>query len=267
MLKITVIVPTYKPEGYLWDCLGSLCKQTLGKNDFEVIVVLNGEKYPYENDIIKFIGDNRDCQFKYLYSSSAGVSNARNVGLANSMGEYIAFIDDDDFVSENYLEELFKHASIDTIPVCRPLSFEDGTNVYKAYSITKDFDRYNQKGKVPFYKPIRFFNGPVYKLIHKDIIGDRRFDIRFKNGEDSLFMFLVSDRIKYVEFAKKDVVYYRRIRKGSATQKIKPFGYNIRNYSKLIWVQTGIYFKNFPKYNILFYCGSIMGRIKSILLD
>ena len=51
--KISVIIPTYTPKDYLWECLGSLENQTLSKDEFEVILVLNGEREPYESLIRK----------------------------------------------------------------------------------------------------------------------------------------------------------------------------------------------------------------------
>lgn len=266
-MKISVIVPTYRPGSYLRECLDSLVKQSFDHSCYEVIVVLNGEKQVYEDKILEYIKGHKDVNFNYLYSSTPGVSKARNLGLDAAKGEYIAFIDDDDYISQNYLEELYKHAGNNIIPVCRPLSFVDGTSVYEKYAITKDFDRFHQDGRLPFYIPKRFFNGPVYKLIHRDVIGNRRFDERFKNGEDSLFMFLISDKMEYVEFAAESAIYYRRIRQNSATQSKKPFGYSFLNYSRLIIEHTIIYFKNYPHYNFRFYISSIIGRIKSIILD
>lgn len=266
-MDISVIIPTYKPESYLWECLDSLTSQTLSYEQYEIIVVLNGERNPYEIEIENYIQKHLEVNIQYYYSPLPGVSNARNIGLDNAKGDYVAFVDDDDFVSKNYLEELLKHADVDTIPVCRPLSFIDGTQDYYAYNITRDFDKYSGETRVPFYKPKRFFNGPVYKLIHKDVIGSRRFDVRFKNGEDSLFMFLISDKMKYVEFADSSAIYYRRIRTNSATQSKKAFGYSFRNYTKLIFVHTKIFFGGFPRYNFLFYLNSVLGRVKSIILD
>ena len=266
-MKVSVVIPTYKPHSYLWECLRTLKSQTIDINDFEVLIVLNGCREPYKESIEQWILSNSLANFYLFQTDEAGVSNARNIALDYARGEYISFIDDDDFVSFNYLEELLKHADVDTIPVCRPLSFVDGTNNYREYNITKDYDRYYTNGRIPFYKPKRFFNGPVYKLIHKDIISNRRFDVRFKNGEDSLFMFLISDRIKYVEFADASTIYYRRIRSNSATQIKKPYGYNLKNYSKLMLVQTSVFIKGFPRYNIVFYLNSIVGRFKSILFD
>ena len=266
-MEISVIIPTYNPGAYLIDCLESITYQTMNPARFEVIIVLNGEKQGYEEKILEYIGKHSNINFVYLYSSIPGVSKARNMGLDAAKGEYVAFIDDDDYVSRCYLEELYKHASKDVIPVCRPLSFKDGTSDYEEYSITKEYDRYCANSRLPFFIPKRFFNGPVYKLIHRKIIGNRRFDNRFKNGEDSLFMFLISDRMKYVEFAADSAIYYRRIRPNSATQSKKPFGYSFINYSRLILVHSVIYFKNFPKYNFNFFINSIIGRIKSIIID
>ncbi len=266
-MKISVIIPTYRPGSYLFECLDSLSQQAMDYSWYEVLIVLNGEQHNYEDGILKYIEDHPDVNYVYLYSPKPGVSRARNVGLDAAQGEYIAFIDDDDYISQNYLEELYKHAGKNIIPVCRPLSFIDGTSVYEEYSITKEFDRFHNMGRLPFYIPKRFFNGPVYKLIHRDVIGDRRFDERFKNGEDSLFMFLISDRMRYVEFADESAVYYRRIRENSATQSKKPFGYSFFNYSRLIVEHTIIFFRDYPNYSSRFYISSIIGRIKSIILD
>ena len=50
-MKISVIIPSYKPQEYLWQCLDSLCSQTFPKEDFELILVLNGCKEPYYEQI------------------------------------------------------------------------------------------------------------------------------------------------------------------------------------------------------------------------
>lgn len=50
-MKISVIIPTYKPKAYLWECLDSLVAQTFAKKDFEVLLVLNGCLEPYRSEI------------------------------------------------------------------------------------------------------------------------------------------------------------------------------------------------------------------------
>lgn len=59
-MKISVIVPTFKPKDYLWECLDSLVAQTLAKDDFGVLIVLNGCLEPYRSEIKAYIAKNKD---------------------------------------------------------------------------------------------------------------------------------------------------------------------------------------------------------------
>ena len=96
-MKISVIIPTYKPQDYIWECLDSLIKQTFSCDDFEIILVLNGCNNPWQENIEKYVEKNmRGMNVQFFISEMAGVSNARNLGLDNAKGEYVTFIDDDD---------------------------------------------------------------------------------------------------------------------------------------------------------------------------
>lgn len=263
-MEISVIIPTYNPAAYLRECLDSLSRQTLDPSLFEVIIVLNGEKQGYEDVIKEYISSHSDINFVYLYSSIPGVSRARNMGLDAAKGEYIAFIDDDDFVSEVYLEELFFKASRDVISLCYPLSFHDGTNKYEKYSITYNYLSAIKNSKQPYIVARKFFSGPVYKLIHRDVIGDRRFDTRFRNGEDSLFMFLISDKMHNVDFTSQNAIYYRRIRTGSATTSLNIVGRCKVCFSYLSALHA-IYWKRPIKYNFSFFITRNLGAIHAMI--
>ena len=162
-MKVSVIIPSYKPQSYILDCLSSLSKQTFDKESFEIVIVLNGCNEPYKTNIINMISSLESKLIIHILQTDVpGVSNARNIGLDFANGDYICFIDDDDFVSSTYLEQLYAHASGEVISLCRPLSFIDGTFNFKPYNITKDYDRWaNNHSKIPFQKARRFFNGPV----------------------------------------------------------------------------------------------------------
>jgi len=266
--KISVIVPTYKPQKYLWECLDSLCSQSMAGGDFEVIVVLNGPKKYYEYSICKYIHENPQICIRYFYSETPGVSNARNLGLDHADGEYVAFIDDDDYISESYLLELYEKSNRDTIGLVYPYAFNDGNpETQLKYSITDEYERCVAKGKQSHLRPKKFFSGPCMKLIHRDIIGERRFDVRFKNGEDSLFMFLISDRMKYVDFTSRDAIYYRRFRENSATTSIKPVSEMLSNCWQRFKVNTKLYFSDVKNYNLRRYLMSIMGLIHIVISD
>ena len=117
-MKISVIIPTYKPQNYLWECLESLKMQTFPKGDFEIILVLNGCNEPYYSHIEDYLSLNMsDNVVNFIHVEQGGVSNARNVALNCARGEYIAFVDDDDFISPSYLEELY--AKMHIIKKCK----------------------------------------------------------------------------------------------------------------------------------------------------
>ena len=158
---------------------------------------------------------------------------------------------------------LYDKAKADVIPLCYPLSFVDGTKDYVPYYITTQYKEGAEK--LDFVKARRFCAGPVYKLIRKDAIGQRRFNVKFRNGEDTLFMFLISDRFKYVSFTNKDAVYYRRLRSNSATTNHRTRVDIVLNELKIDWVLTKTYFSNPLKYRLIFYITNILGSIHSMI--
>lgn len=98
-------------------------------------------------------------------------------------------------------------------------------------------------------------------MIHKDIIGFRRFDLRFKNGEDSIFMFLISDKFDKVSFSSQNAIYYRRIRKDSALGRKKPITEVVKNQIHMIYVYCSIFAKHPSSYKISFLATRILGAI------
>lgn len=264
MIKVSIIIPSYKPGAYLWECLDSLEKQTFPKNDFEVILVLNGCNEPYYSQIKEYI-EKSNVQYDFIQTDQGGVSNARNIALDNAKGELIAFIDDDDFVSESYLQELYENSTKDTIALCYPYAFKDGDMKQLPYRITQQYEKCAIRGKQLYTRTRKFFSGPCMKLIHKDIIEDRRFDIRFKNGEDSLFMFLISDKFKWVDFTSKNAIYFRRIRENSANFKSRSLMHKAQNSLSLVIQYIKIFSINPFSYRFDFMCTRILGAIKSIV--
>ena len=267
-MKISVIIPTYKPQDYLWECLGSIVSQSFSKADFEVIIVLNGCGEPYKGEIEQYISAKmKGMNVNFIHTETGGVSNARNIALDNARGEFITFIDDDDFVSSDYLKELYNKADRDTISICYPYAFNDGDSKQINYYLTDSYELLKVRGKQYYLNARKFFSGPCMKLIPKSFINDRRFDKRFKNGEDSLFMFLISDKFKYVNFASHKAVYYRRYRQGSALTEKRSKSSIIFNGFRLLMVTTKIWICNPYIYNFSFYSTRCLGYIKGMVMS
>lgn len=267
-MKISVIIPTYKPQSYLWECLDSLYLQIFPPNDFEILLILNGCCEPYKSQIEEFLKGRNIRNVCLIQIDQPGVSNARNIGLDRAKGDYVAFIDDDDYVSPSYLEELYEKASPDTISLCYPYAFNDGfPDVQLPYSKTDIFEFYHQKKEILKLssKVRKYFSGPCMKLIPMSFIQGRRFDIRFRNGEDSLFMFLISDHYRYFSFSSPNAIYYRRFRANSAMTSKRSFFDRLVNSFRLIVSFSNIYFKNYTNYNFNFYLTRVLGQLKGLI--
>ena len=104
---ISVIVPVYNVETYLEECLDSIQNQTY--TDFEVLLVNDGSTDGSQAICERYC--QADKRFRLINQSNQGQSVARNTGVAASRGEFIVFVDSDDVIKVNYLEELMKYMS------------------------------------------------------------------------------------------------------------------------------------------------------------
>lgn len=106
MPKLSIIVPVYKVEKYINDCVGSILNQTF--TDFELILVDDGS--PDNCGKICDEYAKRDSRVVVLHKSNGGLSSARNAGMDVARGEYIAFVDSDDFVASDMFEKMIGQA-------------------------------------------------------------------------------------------------------------------------------------------------------------
>lgn len=266
-MKISVIIPTCKPLTYFEDCLQSLKRQTFAKEDFEIIIGLNGCNEPYYIQIKEYVEKELpDYNITLLQDNRGGASVGRNIGLDIAKGDYITFIDDDDYVSDSYLSDLYAVVSKDTIAISYALSFcdNDKDNKYK-YHLSDAYCYCTEHGYNKLTSRARqFFSGPVMKLIPRDIIGDRRFNLGFKRGEDCIFNFLISDRIVKVAFATPDAIYYRRLRPNSLTTNNRKVMEDVNLSLKSIKEYTRIFFSG--NYSVYFYMTRLAAEVRSILI-
>jgi glycosyltransferase involved in cell wall biosynthesis len=102
MKKISIIVPVYNAEKYISDCITSILNQTYSY--FELLLIDDGS-----TDMSGKICDDfnyKDNRIKVIHKENGGVSSARNIGIEASSGDYIIFIDSDDSINKNMVDEL-----------------------------------------------------------------------------------------------------------------------------------------------------------------
>ena len=108
MPRISVIIPVYNTEKYIEKCLDSIYNQKM--KDIEIIIVNDGSKDNSDTIIQKWIEKNKEnIQIKYLKKENGGLSDSRNFAIPYVTGEYISFIDSDDFIDENLYSNLEKY--------------------------------------------------------------------------------------------------------------------------------------------------------------
>lgn len=258
-MKISVIIPTYRPKEYLWQCIDSLRNQILLKSEYEVIIILNGNKEPYYTDIKKYLEKNRLDNFQLLYSEKKGVSAARNLGLSIYRGENIIFIDDDDYISPNYLCEMLKaKKSNDELIVSNIIYFLDSTNEKLKSKI-----QFKENKKYTLIQGKTYFNAVWMKLFPREIIDKKYFKEDLRIGEDSIFMLEVSKNIKSIRTINKNVIYYRRMRKNSVYYSKIPFFENLKIFLKNSKYTLRLLFCS--EYNKFFILLKFLGTIKSFI--
>lgn len=212
---VSIIVPIYKVEEYLEECIDSLIAQTY--TNLEIILVDDGspDRCPEICEKYALI----DSRIKVIHKQNGGLSDARNCGINEAKGEYIAFVDSDDLVAPRYVEYMYKSCKEmhTKIAACTYNKF------YSSEKICRNIGEYQldciMKGK-ELIKQIYYGNMPKIsftawnKLYKKDLFSS---DIRYPLGriyEDTHVtykLFLKSNNIAII----KNCLYYYRIRESS----------------------------------------------------
>ena len=225
---ISIILPIYNGEQYLRGCLESILKQKY--HNFEVILVNDGSIDSSEAICRQYV--NRDDRFRYVQKEHGGASSARNYGLELVKGEYVTFIDADDWVEENYLELLhqsLKENNAD-ISVSTYKKFDVDTNLFylHAFQINESNQVFTQKElveKLPQLERItESFEIIGGKLVKKSLLLGIQFNERTQLSENMEFWFklyLLSNRIAFVN---KEIYNFRL--QDSEARKL----YNAKNY-------------------------------------
>lgn len=188
---ISVIVPVYKVEKYLRRCVDSILAQTY--TNFELLFIDDGS--PDNSGKICDEYAARDPRVRVFHKPNGGVSSARNLGLDNARGEWIVFVDSDDWVTEDYLADLMRDPNADL----RLNGFEC---IGREGECIREFpDACCTEPKDVVDSLLKFgainFRNPYCKRFNKDLIKTHsiRFDEFIKCGEDTVFVY------EYLQYA------------------------------------------------------------------
>jgi len=196
MPKVSVIVPVYNTENYIKKCLASLVNQTL--EDIQIIVVNDGSTDNSEKIINEFL-EKYPSKIKYYKKENGGLSDARNYGLNYADGDYIGFVDSDDYIDYSMYEKMYDLAKKENSDIVEC----DFTWVYP--DKTKIDTGIEYKRKEDFFTNSRVM--VCNKIIKKEIIND----ITFPKGlryEDLEFFYKILPNVNKISVLKEPLYYY-----------------------------------------------------------
>lgn len=218
MKKITVIIPVYNVERYLSQCLNSVIKQTY--TNFEIIAINDGSTDGSLNILNQY-----KMKYRNIYiinQENQGQSIARNKGIERATGDYIYFLDADDYIATNTFQiliETFEEYNVDLIKFSAEIVI-DGIDI-QVNKNRYNFDQYFNENKI--YRKDEFLDlniksfsaSPVLYIVKREILQSNK--IRYKAGiihEDDLFtseVLLNTNKAVYIS----ENFYKRRLRKNS----------------------------------------------------
>lgn len=175
MIKVSIVIPFYKNRKWLLEALESIYKQSY--KNYEIILINDGS----DENIFELI---KNKKIIYIYQQNKGPAAARNIGITNSNGEYIAFLDSDDLFLPNKLDYqvalMDRHKNI----IMSHTSYERIDQNYKKIAVINS-------GKFSGHVyPKIIYNCPIATptvMIRKNLLGKLKFDENIKIGEDIIF--------------------------------------------------------------------------------
>lgn len=204
MPKVSVIVPIYNVEKYLEKCINSLLSQTL--EDIQIILVNDGSKDNSGNIAKEYEKNNKD-RVIYVEKENGGLSDARNYGLKYATGDFIAFLDSDDYIEKNAYEEMYNKAIEENADYVECDFIWEFPNKIR---IDKQYPYKNKKEMLSFVRVVAW-----NKLIKRQLITDN--NLEFPKGlryEDVEFTYKLIPFINKFAYVDKPFIHYVQ-RKGS----------------------------------------------------
>ena len=218
--QVSIIIPVYNVEPYLRQCLDSVLGQTF--KNFEVLLVNDGSS-DSSGDICREYVE-KDSRFHYFEKENGGLSDARNYGIERAQGEYLTFIDSDDFVNEKHLENLFLASRLTNadITIGGFSRFENGTFwLYQDYFSSDSLVSFTSVQAIQhldsmFDVPFLNFSTAWGKLFKRELFSELRFPYG-KYAEDQFIIWKLYLKARSIYTFNVDSYVYRINKNGMSS--------------------------------------------------
>lgn len=211
-MKISIIIPVYTvQEQYLRECLDSIAAQDM--QEMECLLISDGAPDKEESICREYCA--KDSRFRFIHKEHAGVSAARNLGIKEAQGEYVTFVDSDDWIERNTCSSYFKIAQEKNTDILVTSFFiESHEHEERCYFL------YKHSGNIPKEKSLSAsihptkashscFTAVYAKLYKRNLLTNINFDESLSIGEDRFFAFCCYQKAKNIFFLKEAFYHYR----------------------------------------------------------
>lgn len=234
---ISVIIPTYNGENHIKGLLESIENQSLSPEQYELIFIINGSLYPTIEILNEFMEKNPEINVEIHFTKVSGAGNARNIGIDLVKREFTTFVDDDDFLSPNYLEKLLEHSKENRIVMSNFIDIDEESHE-EMESYVLPFS--NKTHGIIKEAPVKFANLAsiiTAKAIPSPAIKSTKFNTELENGEDISYygrLYSKFDFEFYVIDRNEEAIYYRLKRSSSVSRQELSYEFNILGRLKVI---------------------------------
>lgn len=232
---VSIIVPTYKGERSILKCLESLAIQSLSYSLFEILVIINGEQDNTKHLVKKFHLKHPQINIQVFELEEGNVSKARNFAISKANRTFVTFIDDDDWVANDYLTSLYLNSMYNRITITGIEDIQNGEIIRS--NIMNQLDIANHRERLEYHDVTSALTMNACKLAPTYMIKNTHYNPTLKSGEDVLYWseLLNSFHPKVFLVHNYEQANYKRvIRDNSVSRKAESYEFNVQQRLEVI---------------------------------
>lgn len=234
---VSIIVPSYKGNDTIPDMLNSIVEQTISKSLIQVIIIVNGDDNSSLPLYEEFKKNNQDIDVFIHHDATPSASNARNIAISYADRKFTIFLDNDDMLTESYIQSLYNKSSTDTIVIAGIHDLNETGNLIKDNSANKQYLLASTKAAISYNDVTAITTMIACKLLPTHHLKKVSFVSHLRSGEDVVFFcdYMSKFKPKIRAVPESDNAFYiRRITQNSVSRQKSTFDFCVRQRLQVI---------------------------------
>ncbi|GAB3813168.1 hypothetical protein GCM10028820_07460 [Tessaracoccus terricola] len=227
MTELSIVIPTFKGPERLGTALASLAAQTADPGRFEAVVVVNGPADGYAALVEEVRGQHPQLQLRVEFLDVTGAGRARNHGVSAARGQYLTFLDDDDWLQPEFVRLGLEEVAPDRVVVLPLIDQDQETGEYETSRYGNNTKAYaGQVAPLDTLPWVLSFN--ACKLVPRTVALRHSYDTGLRSGEDLVyFAGYLGEDLEAIFVYGDDAHYVRQVRPGSVSRQTESFDFMV----------------------------------------